>query len=102
MGKTVLTLFLVSDVFDQILFILAGNDDIRQIFEEFEILSDPTTDYEAAFEPQNNSPQHLNVENGVATFSLIVFDSILFIPAGDDDIHKSLDEFEIQPDLTTD
>ena len=30
------------------------------------------------------------------------FDRILFILAGNDDIHKSLDEFEIQPDLTLD
>ena len=31
-----------------------------------------------------------------------VFDRILFILAGNDDIHKSLDEFEIWPDQTTD
>ena len=31
-----------------------------------------------------------------------VFDRILFILAGNDDIHKSLHEFEIQPDPTTD
>ena len=31
-----------------------------------------------------------------------VFDLILFILAGNDDIHKSLHEFEIRPDPTTD
>ena len=31
-----------------------------------------------------------------------VFDRILFILAGNDDIHKSLHEFEIRPDPTTD
>ena len=31
-----------------------------------------------------------------------VLDRILFILAGNDDIHKSLDEFEIRPDSTTD
>ena len=31
-----------------------------------------------------------------------VFDRILFILAGNYDIHKSLHEFEIRPDLTTD
>ena len=31
-----------------------------------------------------------------------IFDWILFILAGNDDIHKSLDEFEILLDLTTD
>ena len=30
-----------------------------------------------------------------------VLDRILFILAGNDNIHKSLDEFEIQPDSTT-
>ena len=30
------------------------------------------------------------------------FDRILFILAGNDDMHESLDEFEIWPDLTTD
>ena len=29
------------------------------------------------------------------------YDRIIFILAGDDDIHKSLDEFEIRPDPTT-
>ena len=33
---------------------------------------------------------------------LAVFDRILFILAGNYDIHKSLHEFEIQPDPTTD
>ena len=32
----------------------------------------------------------------------VVLDGILFILTGNDDIHKSLDEFEIQPDPTTD
>ena len=31
-----------------------------------------------------------------------VFDRILFILAGNKDIHKSLDEFEFRPDPTTD
>ena len=31
-----------------------------------------------------------------------VFDRILFIFAGNDDIHKSLHELKIRPDLTTD
>ena len=33
---------------------------------------------------------------------LNAFDLILFILAGNDDMHESLDEFEIWPDLTTD
>ena len=35
-------------------------------------------------------------------FFSVVLDGILFILTGNDDIHKSLDEFEIRPDLTTD
>ena len=35
------------------------------------------------------------------TMSPLVLDRILFIPAGYDYIHESLDEFEIQPDTTT-
>ena len=31
----------------------------------------------------------------------IAFDQILFILAGNDDMHQSLDEFEIWPDWTT-
>ena len=30
-----------------------------------------------------------------------VFDRILFILAGNEDMHKSFDEFEFRPDLTT-
>ena len=41
-GKTVLSNF--SKVFDQIHFILAGNDDIHKSLNEFEIWRDPTMD----------------------------------------------------------
>ena len=34
-----------SNVFDQILFILAGNDDMHEILDEFEIWPDSTKDY---------------------------------------------------------
>ena len=47
--------------------------------------------------------------NGVATFSSLLFDRILFILAGndkhtcnDDNMLDILDEFEFQPDWTTD
>ena len=38
----------------------------------------------------------------VCHFFSIVLDGILFILTGNDDIHKSLDEFEIRLDPTTD
>ena len=41
-------------------------------------------------------------KQGVITFSSNVFDRILFILVGNDDMHESLDEFEIWPDSTTD
>ena len=34
-----------SNVFDQIYFILAGNDDIHKSLNEFQIRPDPTMDY---------------------------------------------------------
>ena len=42
------------------------------------------------------SPYAYNGKNDVSTF-----DWILFIHAGNDNIHESLDEFEIWPDPTT-
>ena len=47
---------------------------------------------------------HHRVIMGKTTSSrfLDFFDRILFLLAGDDDIHKSLDEFEIWPDSTKD
>ena len=41
-GNTVSSL---SNVFDQIHFILAGNDDIHKSLNEFKIRRDPTKDY---------------------------------------------------------
>ena len=38
------------------------------------------------------------MKNGFAIFFSVVLDGILFILTGNDDIHKSLDEFEIRPD----
>ena len=43
MGKTASLRFL--NAFDQILFILAGNDDMHESLDEFEIWPDSTTDY---------------------------------------------------------
>ena len=41
-------------------------------------------------------------KNGVATFSRLFFYPILFILAGNDDMHESSEEFEILSDPTTD
>ena len=42
------------------------------------------------------------MEKTVLPFFLGCFLSILFIRAGNDDMHESSKEFEIRPDLTTD
>ena len=46
-------------------------------------------------------PLIYNGENGVSTFSRMLL-IILFILAGNKDMHKILDEFEFPPDQTTD
>ena len=46
-------------------------------------------------------PISLLLEKGCLHFFSAVLDWILFILAGNDYIHESLDEFEIQPDSTT-
>ena len=43
-----------------------------------------------------------NGENNVSSFSWLVFDPILFILAGNEDMHKISDKFEVRPDRTTD
>ena len=63
----------------------------------------PRTAELAALEGLEKSPQTYNGENDVITFSplFLIFDWILFIFAGNEDMYKSLNEFEIRPDATT-
>ena len=61
----------------------------------------PLTAELAALERLKKSPYTYNGKNGVATFFSAVLDRIHFMLAGYDDIHESLDEFEIWPDPTT-
>ena len=42
------------------------------------------------------------MEKMMSPLFLTVLDQILFIFAGNDNIHESLDKFEIRPDPTTD
>ena len=60
----------------------------------------PQTAELAALERLKKSPYAYNGKNDVSTF-LAFLDWILFILAGNDNIHESLDEFEIRPDSTT-
>ena len=43
-----------------------------------------------------------NGENDVSTFSRLFFNLILFILAGNEDMHKISDEFEFRPDQISD
>ena len=55
----------------------------------------------AALERLKKKPIGLYWEKRCLHFFSAVLDWILFILAGNDYIHESLDEFEIRPDLTT-
>ena len=52
----------------------------------------------AALERLKKIPIDLNWEKWCCNFFSAILDQILFILEGNDDIHKSLDEFEIRPD----
>ena len=100
MGKRASSRFLDCD---RILFILAGNYDIHKSLHEFEIWLDPTTDNRVSC-PWASEKIPIDLQWGKLRHHifLAVFDRILFILAGNEDIHKSLDEFEFRPDPTTD
>ena len=85
--------------FYPILFILAGNDDMHESSEEFEIRPDTTTEL-AALERLKKSTQ-LHGEKWCCHIFTAVLDRTHFILACNTDIHESLDEFEIWPNPTT-
>ena len=62
----------------------------------------PGTAELAALERLKKFPLTYNVENLVSTLAPFIFDWIFFILAGDKDNYKSLDEFEIRWNSTTD
>ena len=55
----------------------------------------------AAHERLKKNPHRLIMGKMMSPLFSTVLDRILFIFAGNDNIHESLDEFEIQPDPTT-
>ena len=65
----------------------------------FSLIGPPTAEL-AALERLKN-PHRLIMGKGCLHFFSAVLDRILFILAGNDIIHESLDEFEIWLDLTT-
>ena len=66
---------------------------------KFSQIRPPTAEL-AALEGLKN-PHRLIMGKQCCHFSSAVLDQIHFILAGNNDIHESLDEFEIWPDLTT-
>ena len=59
-------------------------------------------DQNSVFHGNRKPPLTYNGENDVSTFFLVVFDPILFIRAGNEDMHKISDKFEFRPHRTTD
>ena len=94
---------LFSVAIDPILFKLASKEDMHNILDEFEFRPDLTTDYRVSC-PWESEKIHINLlweKQSHYVFSA-VFDRILFILACNEDIHKSLYEFEFRTDPTTD
>ena len=65
----------------------------------FSLIGPPTAEL-AALERMKN-PHRLKMRKQCIHFISAVLDLILFIPAGNDNMHESLDGFEICLDLTT-
>ena len=59
-------------------------------------------DQNSGFQGNRKPPLTYNGENDVSTFSRMFFYPILFILAGNEDMHKILDEFEFRPDRASD
>ena len=92
--------YFYSAVFHLILLILAGNDDMHESSEEFELRCDSTTDcgVSCPLASEKTNPHRLIIGKRCCHFFPAVFDRILFILAGNNDIHKNLNEFKIRPD----
>ena len=94
---------LAPSVFDRIFFIFAGNEDNHKVSDKFKIQEDPTMDRGVSCPRASEKiPIDLQWEKCCDHSSAFVFDWNFFILAGSNDMHESLDEFQFQPDLTTD
>ena len=92
-----------SVVFDPILFILAGNEDMHKISDEFKFRSDRTTDYRVSY-PWTSKIFPILIMGKCclhATCSSFIFYRITIKVAGNQDRHKSSDEFDFGLDQTT-
>ena len=90
-------------MFDRIFFIYAGNEDNHKVSDKFEIWPDPTIDCVVSCPRATEKiPIDLQWEKCCDHSSAFTFDWNFFILAGNKDMHKSLDESELQPYATTD
>ena len=71
---------------------------LRKHCFNFDLIGRPTAELDALERLKKKKPKAYNGKNPLFT---AVLDQILFIFAGNDNIHGSLDEFEIRPDPTT-
>ena len=95
--------YFFSVAIDKIHFKFVGNEDIHNISDEFEFRPDRTTDYGVNCPWMSKKyPIDLQWERWCLHFFSAVYGPIIFILAGNEDMHKSLDEFEFWPDLRTD
>ena len=94
-------LHLFSVVFDPILFILAGNEDMHKISEEFDFLQDWTTDYGVSCLEHLKISHSLIMGKWCLQGSSFIFDLIFLKLAGNQDNHKISDEFEFRQDRTS-
>ena len=68
---------------------------MHESLEVFEFWPDPTTDYgELPLSVRKKSPYTCNGGKRCFHFFSAVFDQILYILAGNDDIHKRMDELK--------
>ena len=83
-----------SNVFNQIHFILAGNDNIQKSLNELKFGEiRPWTTELAALERLKKKSYTLIIEKMTSSHFSTIFHLILFILAGNEDMHKSLDDF---------
>ena len=89
-----------SFIFDQIFVKLAGNQDSHKISDEFEFRLDRMSHFGVTC-PCGRIKFSIDILWCLHLFS-VVFDPILFILAGNEDMHKISNQFDFRPDWTTD
>ena len=90
-------LHLFSVVFYPFLFILADNEDMHKISDEFEFRQDRTTDYGVRCLWGLKNSHRLIMGKWFLHASSFIFDRIIIKVAGNQDRHKSSDKFDFGP-----